>query len=96
MTHSIDYLESVVLLDIPQLPKRARILIKSSIEKRLLSEPEKYGIPLRRSLSGLRKLRISNYRVIFQINGKKVTIVIIDHRKTVYQNVMKRLSELPQ
>jgi len=46
--------------------------IQSAIEKRLLTDPVKFGIPLRSTLRGYRKLRVGDYRVIYKIEEKIV------------------------
>ncbi|HXK31790.1 MAG TPA: type II toxin-antitoxin system RelE/ParE family toxin [Candidatus Paceibacterota bacterium] len=62
-----------------------------AIEYKLSVQPELYGIPLRRTLKGFRKLRIGDYRVIYQIEKKTIKIVIVGHRSEVYKEVLKRL-----
>ena len=91
MSFAIRYHELVVRDDIPRLPKTMRLRIKRAIEQRLMSEPELYGKPLRRSLHGYRKLRVGDYRVIFKIEKTTVKILIIDHRSVVYENIWKRV-----
>lgn len=71
--------------DIPKIPKNLQERIKRAIELRLLSDPVLAGRPLRRSLKGHRKLRVGDYRVIYRIEGSEVVILIIGHRKEVYQ-----------
>jgi mRNA interferase RelE/StbE len=83
--YQINYLPSVVKEDIPSLPKEARSLIQSAIEQRLVVDPIGYGKPLRHNLSGHRRLRVSDYRVVYRIeNAHTVLIVTIKHRKDVY------------
>lgn len=83
----IDYLDSVVDEDIPNLPKTMRIIIKKAIEDRLTVDPVGLGRPLRYSLKGHRRLRVGDYRVVYRVDVEKriVTIVIIKHRKEVYE-----------
>lgn len=82
----IEYLDSVVDEDIPKLPKTMRVLIKKAIEERLTVDPLGFGKPLRYSLKGHRRLRVGDYRIVYRIDSEKhiVTIVIIKHRKDVY------------
>lgn len=86
----IAYHELVVKDDIPRLSTADKIRVKKAIEKKLITEPEAFGKPLRRSLKGYRKLRIGDYRVIFRIEGEKVKIFLIAHRSVVYQMMSKR------
>ena len=82
-----DYLDSVTVEDIPNLPKTMRKTIKKAIEERLSVDPVGLGKPLRYSFKGHRRLRIGDYRVVYRINAEKhiVTIAIIKHRKEVYE-----------
>lgn len=84
--YEIEYLKKVVSKDIPLLPKSARIQIKRAIEERLTLDPIGFGKPLRYSLKGLRRLRVGDYRIVFQIEGYKVIISAIKHRKEIYED----------
>lgn len=83
----VEYLDTVVQEDIPRLPASARTLIRKAIEERLTTDPVAFGKPLRYSLKGHRRLRVSDYRVVFRIDQSKklVLIVAIKHRKDVYE-----------
>ena len=78
-------------MDIPSLPNPWGRKIRETIESKLTRNPELYGKPLRRGLSGYRKLRVGDYRVIYGLSRSTVRIVIIDHRSTVYKEVLRRL-----
>lgn len=86
-SYSVDYLESVVKEDIPALPKSIKNTIKKAIENRLTVDPISFGKPLRYSLKGYRRLRVSDYRVVYRIIPEKdaILIVAIKHRKEVYE-----------
>jgi mRNA interferase RelE/StbE len=88
----IVYSEEVVIKDIPNLNRKYREIIKKAIEDKLITHPEIFGKPLRTSLAGYRKLRVGDYRVIFEIS-KHTTIIIwmIGHRKDIYQKILKRI-----
>jgi mRNA interferase RelE/StbE len=81
----IEYLDSVVKDDIVALPKTAKKLIKEAIETRLMLDPVGFGKPLRYSLKGHRRLRVSDYRIVYRIEKDVVIIVAIKHRKDVYE-----------
>ena len=87
----IIYEKEVVHVDIPSLPNPWGRKIRETIESKLTRNPELYGKPLRRGLSGYRKLRVGDYRVIYGLSRSTVRIVIIDHRSTVYKEVLRRL-----
>ena len=92
MTYTLQYHEDVVSKDIPVLSKEWQKRVRRAIEERLMSRPEVYGKPLRRSLWGYRKLRVGDYRVIFRIEGNRIKIFIIQHRSRVYDEAKKRLT----
>lgn len=91
MNFEIIYHDLVVKNDIPSLPKTIKARIKNTIEKKLMTEPDKYGKPLRRSLKGYRKLRVGDYRIIFRIEEKRVKIFLIQHRSVVYDKATTRI-----
>lgn len=91
----IRYLEEVVRQHIPALPISAKMLIKRAIEERLAVDPIGFGKPLRYSLKGHRRLRVSDYRIIYRIEPSSKTssnrvntvlIIAIRHRKDVYDS----------
>ena len=84
--YQIEYLKSVITEDIPKLPKTAKNMIKKAIEERLVLDPIGFGKPLRYNLKGCRRLRVGDYRVVYQINEKVVTIIAIKHRKDAYED----------
>jgi mRNA-degrading endonuclease RelE of RelBE toxin-antitoxin system len=86
--YAVEYLITVVKEDIPSLPVSARTIIKKAIEERLMIDPIGFGKPLRYSLKGHRRIRISNYRVVYRIDTAKhiVIIIAIKHRKDIYEN----------
>lgn len=77
--------------DIPRLGTDVASRIEGAITERLAVEPEKYGLPLRKGLSGYRKLRIGDYRVIYYVKGSEIRILIIGHRSDVYRRIKKRI-----
>lgn len=78
------YHHKVVTEDIPALPKVVGARIKKAIENKLLTHPETFGEPLRGSLVPLWKLRVGDYRIVFDVQGNKVYIHAIAHRKHIY------------
>ncbi|MCX7116599.1 MAG: type II toxin-antitoxin system RelE/ParE family toxin [Legionellales bacterium] len=84
--YQVEYLESVVEDDIPDLSTSAKKLIQKAIEERLMVDPIGFGKPLRYSLRGHRRLRVSDYRVVYRVepNSHTVIIIAIKHRKDVY------------
>lgn len=82
----IEYLEAVAT-DLSFISKSDKLQIKKAIEKKLMVDPISFGKPLQYSLKGLRRLRVGDYRVIFQILEKTNTVLVvkIGHRKEVYE-----------
>ena len=60
--------------------------IKGAIEQKLVTAPETFGVPLRRSLRGYRKLRVGDYRVVFRVSAATVYVLAIMHRSGVYDH----------
>lgn len=90
MQFVIQYHSEVIAVDIPALPKKERDRIKAAIVQKLMTQPDVFGKPLRRSLKGYRKLRVGDYRIIFRIESNYVKIFVIGHRSTVYEDYQKR------
>ncbi len=88
VTYKIHYTDEVARKHIPDLPATAKIMIKCAIEERLTVDPIGFGKPLRYSLKGYRRLRVSDYRVVYRIEPetRTVAIVAIKHRKDVYED----------
>lgn len=77
--------------DIPRISTPDRKRIARAIEQRLAIDPDKFGLPLRRGLHGYRKFRVGDYRVIYRVEKHVIRIIIIGHRKDVYDKSAKRL-----
>ena len=79
------YIKSVEK-DLKKLSTEIRQIIQRSIEEKLMTDPLKFGVLLRRNLKGLMKLRVGNYRIIYKIEKAVVTVFVIKigHRKEVY------------
>jgi mRNA interferase RelE/StbE len=70
--------------DIPLLDVPTRTSIKLAIEEKLTTNPVEFGKPMQYSLKGCRRLRVGDWRVIYQLAGQTVTIVKIGHRREIY------------
>ena len=79
--------------DLADIPANIKGRIRKAIVTRLLIDPINYGLPLRKSLQGHRKLRVGDYRIIYRIQGKEIIILKIGHRKDVSPKVLARLSK---
>jgi len=87
------YHPKVKSVDIPSLNPADNDTIRRAIEQRLLADPAKYGLPLKWGLKGYRKLRVGDYRIIYYVSGNEIRVVIIGHRKDVYNRAARRLTK---
>jgi len=73
--------------DLKGISKDIQYIIRRAIEDKLTVDPLRFGLPLRRSLKGLMKLRVGDYRIIYSIGKSAVTVHVIKigHRKDVYE-----------
>lgn len=85
MSFAVRYYRAVVEDDLPRLSSAVKQQIKLAIEQKLMTAPEIFGVPLRHSLRGYRKLRVGDYRIIFRLEESEVKIFIIQHRSRVYK-----------
>jgi mRNA interferase RelE/StbE len=88
--YQILYIDEVVRQDLPDILEPWKTEVRSAIESKLMTRPEVYSRPLRRSLKGYRKLRVGDYRVILRIEEKNVKVFVIQHRSKVYETASKR------
>jgi mRNA interferase RelE/StbE len=88
--YAVVYRPEAVIEDLPSIPRNVQVRILRAIERRLMTEPTKYGERLRRSLAGLWKLRVGDYRVCYEIHGRTVTVWAIRNRRDVYATLQRR------
>ena len=86
----VTYHSSVVKQDIPKLGKAEALRIRRAIERKLITDPALYGVPLRGSLKQLWKFRVGDWRTVFMIAGNEIRVLVIAHRKEVYDIAEKR------
>jgi len=82
--YSVVYRPETVAEDLSRVPRNVQTRTLRAIERRLMTEPARYGERLRRSLTGLWKLRVGDYRVCYEIQGRTVTVWAIRNRRDVY------------
>jgi mRNA interferase RelE/StbE len=80
--------------DLPGLDPAARSRVLRAIREKLTSNPEAYGERLRAELHGYWKLRVGEYRVIYEVRRSLVTVLVlkIGFRRDdeVYRQMSKR------
>ena len=92
MIYKLKYHPNGKKSDLPKIDAKNRNRIKRAIEERLTKNPEIYGKPLQRTLKGYWKLRVGDYRVVFQLASDDILIFGIIHRKEVCKLIKKRFS----
>lgn len=98
MTWDVEFHPLVRDKDLPSLDRAARARILKAIREKLATDPEGYGERLRAELHGYWKLRVGEYRVIYEIRKNLVMVLIlkIGYRRDeeVYKQMSKRLRKL--
>lgn len=85
------YHHKVLDEDLPKISSVWKNNLRRAIENKLGTSPEIFGIPLRNSLKGYRKLRVGDYRIVFRFEDRnKIIIFYIQHRSVVYKNNLDR------
>jgi len=78
------------LKDLKKLDRAIQREILDYMEERVATaeDPRDFGKPLRASKFGLWRYRVRDYRVICELQGKRlvVLVVAIGHRSTVYED----------
>ena len=88
--YAVVYRPEAVIEDLPSIPRNVQARILRAIERRLITEPTKYGERLRRSLAGLWKLRVGDYRVCYELHDRTVTLWAIRNRRDIYAILQRR------
>lgn len=75
-------------------PSAARRIMRA-IDTKMIKAPSQFGAPLSGNLSGFRKLRIGDYRVVYQVVDAKVTVLVLAvgprRDKEIYKAATKRI-----
>lgn len=82
MAFDITYKKSVEK-DLANLGKAEARRVIDKVEKDLATRADTYPV-LKGPFSGLRKLRVGDYRVVFAILGQQVLVLRIGHRSAIY------------
>lgn len=92
MPYQLRYHPDVPARDLPRINRNLQERIRKAIEQRLLVDPVRYGEPLRKGLKGYRKLRVGDYRIIYEMFGAEIRIYAIGHRKEIYEGRVRTWS----
>ena len=87
--------ELVLKKDFEKIDKTDQLRIIKTIRKKLTTKPKEFGRPLTGELKGYWKLRIGEFRVIYEIEKDKIIVyvIMVGYRrdKEAYKNAIKRL-----
>ncbi len=93
MTFRVSYHREVADRDLPSLGIAIRRRVFAANELELLSEPDKFGKPLRSPLAAFRTLRVGDYRTVYWLKGKTVFILTVGHRRNAYKLATESLAD---
>lgn len=76
-----------------ELPEKIAYAAIEYVTYRLSDNPQRLGKPLNAEYAGAYSARISDYRIIYEINDDEVLILVVDvrHRATVYAHLATKL-----
>lgn len=81
--------------DLESVGSSAARRIVRTIDVKLTKAPMQFGAPLSGKLSAFRKLRIGDYRIVYQVRDQQVMVFVltVGHRRDleVYQSALKRI-----
>lgn len=75
MNYKIKYKNSV-FDDFKRMPRNVRNTVTAAIVSRLTVNPHKFK-PLKGDWKGCYRLRVGNYRIIYEIHEKEITVLVI-------------------
>lgn len=82
--------------DLKRFSKPDRQKIRQAIYKKLKTRPDFFGKPLWKELKGYYRLRVEDYRIVYQIQAEKITVFVIHigfrRDDEVYKEALRRLS----
>lgn len=78
-----------------RLDRVVRLRVFNALQR--ISEMPSVGKPLRGPLSGCRSFRVGDWRIVYEVHEKTVTVLVvgIGHRREIYETVgalIRRLS----
>jgi mRNA interferase RelE/StbE len=76
--------------DIKKISKPDAERIKRAIESKLIDNPQNFAEHLKGELGNYWKLRVGDYRVVFKLEGNRIIILAIMHRREIYKKVIDR------
>lgn len=86
MEYRVTYSQKAIIEDLPKIPPASRVQIRRAICERLMVAPLDVGKPLRHGLSGMRALRVGDWRIGYYVKDEDVTIARIELRRDAYKD----------
>lgn len=81
--------------DLKSVGPAAAKRIMRTINEKLTKAPEKFGAPLSNNLKDFRKLRIGDFRVVYQVLNKKIIVFVLAvgprRDKEIYRSASNRM-----
>lgn len=78
--------------DLKAFGRRDQKRVLRAIRERLSFHPDRYGKPLGGPLKGLRRIRVGDYRIAYQVQEAHVIVWAVKHRKDIYQELKRRFA----
>ena len=91
MAYTIVFAPIVVREDMPSLGREMLDRVRDAINSKLKTRPDIFGKYLRHTLRNHKALRVSDYRIVYRIDGNNIRIIAIVHRRDVYHVAGMRL-----
>lgn len=93
MTWSVVY-HHLVEEDLENIGPSVARRVVGAIDTKLTQAPLQFGAPLSGGLGDFRKLRVGDYRVVYQVHEKKVVVYVLAvgprRDKEIYRSALKR------
>ena len=87
MAYEIHFEPKVIKRDLPKIPAANMDQIMRAIHERLTVDPVGLGKPLTGEFAGMRRLRVGDWRVIYDVSNDKVFIHAIKLRRDAYKGL---------
>jgi mRNA interferase RelE/StbE len=66
----------------PQIKKRLKIKLEWFVQQ---ADPLSFAGPLTKPADAQYRFRVGNYRLLFDVEGKNIVILYVQHRREVYR-----------
>lgn len=86
------YHPTVLSKDMPALDFTSALRVQKAIELKLSANPLLYGVTLHGIPLRLFKLRVGDWRIVYEISPPFIDILLVANRKDVYARLRRRLN----